>query len=98
MVVHHPVLWGSTSGRSCHNLPLLGFLVGADCIFCDYGIADELCKCSSSVERHALLELGGETNHEAVLLLLVCVHLVQRILRQVVEQLGVVMHRPSTLL
>jgi hypothetical protein len=40
----------------------------------------------SSIERHALLQLGGETDHEAVLLL-VRVHLVRCILWQVVEQL-----------
>jgi hypothetical protein len=74
MVVHHPALQRSTPGRSYHNLPLLGFLMGADCIVCDYDIAEELWKCPSSVERHALLQLGGETDHEAVLLLLVHVH------------------------
>jgi hypothetical protein len=45
-----------------------------------------------------LLQLGGETYHEAVLPLLVRVHLVRRILRQVVELLGIVMHGPSSLL
>jgi hypothetical protein len=50
------------------------------------------------VERHALLYLGGEANHEAVLLLVIGVPLVWHILYQVVEQLGVVMHGPSTLL
>jgi hypothetical protein len=88
----------STTGWSCHNLPLLGFLVGADCIIHDHDIADELWKRPFSVERHALLQLGGETNHEAVLLLVVRVHLVWRILRQVVELLGVVMHGHSVLL
>jgi hypothetical protein len=98
VVVHYPVLQSSTIGRSCHNLTLLGFLVGVDCIIRDDDIADELWKCPSSVERHALLLLGGETNHEAVLLLLIRVHLFQRILCQVVEFLGVVVHGPSTLL
>jgi hypothetical protein len=78
---------GGTSGQSCHNLPLLGFLMGTDCIVHDYDIADKLWKCPSSVEHHALLQLGGETDHEAVLLLLVRVHLVRCILWQVVEQL-----------
>jgi hypothetical protein len=55
MVVHRPVLQGSTTGQSNHNLPLLGFLVGADCIIHNHDIADELWKCPSSVERHALL-------------------------------------------
>jgi hypothetical protein len=95
VVVHCPVLQRSTTGWSCHNLSLLGFLVGADCIVYDHDIADELWKCPSSVERHALLQLGGETDHKVVLLLLVRIHLVQRILRQVVELLGVVMHGPS---
>jgi hypothetical protein len=71
--------------------------MGADCIICDYGIADELWKCPSIVECHALLQLGGETDHEAVILL-VHVQLVRCILHQVVEQLGVVRHEPSTLL
>jgi hypothetical protein len=98
MVVHCPVFWRSTTRWSCHSLPHLGFLVSADCIIRDDDIIDKLWKSPSSVERHALLQLGGEIDHEAVLLLLICVHLVQRILRQVVEQLGVVMHGPSALL
>jgi hypothetical protein len=56
------------------------------------------CPVPSHVERHALLQLGGEANHEVVLLLVIGVHLVWHILCQVVEQLGVVMHGPSTLL
>jgi hypothetical protein len=32
----------STTRWSCHNLPLLGFLVGADGIICDHDIADKL--------------------------------------------------------
>jgi hypothetical protein len=55
MVVHRPVLRRSTTGWSGHNLPLLGFLVGADCIIHDHHITDELWKRPSSVERHALL-------------------------------------------
>jgi hypothetical protein len=55
VVVHHLVLRGSTSGRSCHNLPLLGFLVGVDRIVYDDDIADKLGKCPSRVERDALL-------------------------------------------
>jgi hypothetical protein len=98
MVVHRLVLRRSTTGWSCHNLPLLGFLVGVDCIVRDHDIADELWKCSPGVECHVLLQLGGETDHEAVLLLLVCIHLVRRILRQVVDLLGVVVHGPSVLL
>jgi hypothetical protein len=93
--VHHPVLRRSTTGRSCHILLLHGFLMGADCIVCDHDVADGLWKCPSSVECHALLQLGGETDHEAVILLLVRVHLVQRIMCQVVELLGVVMHESS---
>jgi hypothetical protein len=42
VVVHRPVLQGSTTGWSSHSLPLLGFLVGADCIICDHDTADEL--------------------------------------------------------
>jgi hypothetical protein len=55
VVVHRPVLQRSTTDWSSHNLPLLGFIVGADCIIYDHDIVDELCKCPSSVERHALL-------------------------------------------
>jgi hypothetical protein len=55
MVVHHPVLRGSTFRWSYHNLPLLDFLVGVDCIVRDDDIDDKLWKCPSSVERHALL-------------------------------------------
>jgi hypothetical protein len=98
VVVHYVVLRRSTIGWSCDNLPLLGFLVGADGIVRNHDIADKLWKFSLGVEHHALLQLGGETDHEAVLLLLICVHLVRRILLQVVEQLGVVVHEPSTLL
>jgi hypothetical protein len=55
MVVHRPILRRSTTGWSSHNLPLLGFLVSADCIVRDHDIADKLWKCPSSVEHHALL-------------------------------------------
>jgi hypothetical protein len=82
---------------SYYSLPPLGFLVGVDCIVRDHDIADELWKCPSSVEHHALLQLGGETDHEAVLLLLVRVYLVRCILCQMVELLGVVVHGPSAL-
>jgi hypothetical protein len=98
VVVHRPVLQRSTTRWSNHSLPLLGFLVGADGVVCYHDIADELWKCPSSVERHALLLLGGETDHEVILLLLIGVHLVRRILRQMVELPGVVMHESSSLL
>jgi hypothetical protein len=81
VVVHRPILWRSTTGWSSHNLPLLRFLVGADGVVHDHDVADERWKCPSSLECHALMELGGETDHEAVLLLLISVHLVRRILR-----------------
>jgi hypothetical protein len=97
VVVHRSVLWRSTTKWSSHNLPLLGFLVSTDCIIRDHDVADKLWKCPSSVERHALLQLVGETDHEAVLPF-VRVHLVRRILRQMVELLGVVVHEPSSLL
>jgi hypothetical protein len=42
VVVHHLVLRRSTTGRSCHNLSLLGFLVSVDCIVCDDDIANKL--------------------------------------------------------
>jgi hypothetical protein len=98
VVVHRMVLRRSTIGWSSHSLPFLGFLVCVDCVIRDHDVADELWKCPSGVELHALLQLGGETEHEAVLLLFVRVHLVWRILRQVVELLGVVVHGPSSLL
>jgi hypothetical protein len=41
VMVHHPVPWRSTTGWSCHNLPLLCFLVGADLIIRDDDIADK---------------------------------------------------------
>jgi hypothetical protein len=97
MVVHCPILRGNTSELSCHNLPLLGFLASADYIVRDDDIANKLWKCPSSVARHVLLQLGGKTDHEVVLLL-IRVHLVRRILRQVVEYLGIVLHITSTLL
>jgi hypothetical protein len=98
MVVHRPVLRRSTTGWSSHNLPLLSFLVGANGVVHDHDVADEFWKCPSSVERHALLYLGGETDHKAVLLLLIGVHLIRRILHQMVELLGVIVHGPSSLL
>jgi hypothetical protein len=55
VVVHRPILWGSTTGWSCHNLPIISFLVGAYCIIRDHDIAHKLWKCPSSVECHALL-------------------------------------------
>jgi hypothetical protein len=55
VMVHRPILQRCTTGWSGHNLPLLGFLVGVNCIVRDYDIADELWKCSSSIERHELL-------------------------------------------
>jgi hypothetical protein len=42
VVVHRLVLRGSTSRQSSHNLPLLGFPVGADCFIRDDDIADKL--------------------------------------------------------
>jgi hypothetical protein len=41
-VVVHRRLRGSTSRQSSHNLPLLGFPVGADCFIRDDDIADKL--------------------------------------------------------
>jgi hypothetical protein len=35
---------GCTSGWSCHSLPLLCFLVGADCIICNDDISDKFWK------------------------------------------------------
>jgi hypothetical protein len=96
MVVHRSVIGRSTTGWGIHNLPLLGFLVCVDCVVRDQDVANEFWKCPSSVEHHALLQLSGETEHEAVLLLFVRVHLVWCILCQVVELLGVVMHEPSS--
>jgi hypothetical protein len=55
MVIHHPVLQRSTTGWSYHGLPLLGLLVGTDCVVRDDNIADKLREWPSSVERHALL-------------------------------------------
>jgi hypothetical protein len=41
VVVHHPILRRSTIRRSCHSLPILGYLVSMDCIICDDDIADQ---------------------------------------------------------
>jgi hypothetical protein len=87
MMIHHLVLWRSTTGRSCHNHCLLALLVGADCIIRDDDVVDELWEGSASSEHHALLKLRRETIHEAVLLLLFHVHLIWCIIRQMVEQL-----------
>jgi hypothetical protein len=42
VVVHHSILGRSTAGRSYHNLPLLCFLVCADCLIHDDDITDKL--------------------------------------------------------
>jgi hypothetical protein len=42
MVVHHLVPGRSTAGRSYHNLPLLCFLVGANCLIHSDDITDKL--------------------------------------------------------
>jgi di/tricarboxylate transporter len=42
LVVHRLVPGRSTVGRSYHNLPLLCFLVGVDCLICDDDITDKL--------------------------------------------------------
>jgi hypothetical protein len=51
-----------------------------------------------SLVLSVLLQLGGETIHEMVLFLLIGVNLLQSVLCQMVEQLRIVMHRPSALL
>jgi hypothetical protein len=42
VVVHRPVFQMSTFGRSCHNLPLVSFLMDADCIIHNDDIVDKL--------------------------------------------------------
>jgi hypothetical protein len=42
VVVRRPIPGRTTAGRSCHNLPLLCFLVGTDRIVCYDDIADKL--------------------------------------------------------
>jgi hypothetical protein len=42
VVVHHPIPGRSTVGRSYHNLPLICFFVGVDCLICDDDITDKL--------------------------------------------------------
>jgi hypothetical protein len=42
VVVHRPILRRSTTEWSSHNLPLLGFLMGADGIVCDHDNAHKL--------------------------------------------------------
>jgi hypothetical protein len=41
VVVRHLIPWRSNVVRSCHNLPLLCFLVSVDCIIHDDDIADK---------------------------------------------------------
>jgi hypothetical protein len=55
VVVHHLVPGRSTAEQSCHDLPLLCFLVGVDCIVRDDDITDKLQELPFHVERHALL-------------------------------------------
>jgi hypothetical protein len=80
VIVHRLVPWRGTTRWSYHNLPLLYLLVPMDLIIYDDDIADEVWERPSSVERHALLQLSGEANHEAVLFLVIRVHLVRLIL------------------
>jgi hypothetical protein len=42
VVVHRPIPRMSTIRQSCHNLSLLSFLVGMDCIVRDHDITDKL--------------------------------------------------------
>jgi hypothetical protein len=42
VVVHRPVPWRSTAGQSCHNLPLLCFVMDVDRIVPDDDITDKL--------------------------------------------------------
>jgi hypothetical protein len=37
--IQHPVICGSTTRWGCHSIPLLAFLVSADNIICNDGIA-----------------------------------------------------------
>jgi hypothetical protein len=72
--------------------------VCADLIIHDDGVADEVRKSAAHAKRKALLKLGRKPVHETVLLLLISVNLLWSILCQMVEELSILMHEPSTLL
>jgi hypothetical protein len=97
-MMHHLVLWRRTTGWGCHRLPLLALLVSTDHIIRNDSVGHKLRESPASVERKALIELGGQAPHEAHLLLSVGVDMFWRILYQMVEQLGVVVHRSPVLL
>jgi hypothetical protein len=67
------------------------------CKFSRFGLV-AYSKIGEFIELARSSRLSGETDHETVLLLFVRVHLVRRILRQMVELLGVVVHGSSSLL
>jgi hypothetical protein len=68
-----------------------------DHIVCDDGVADKLSEGFTSIERKALLKLSRQASHEAVLLLFISVSLLWCILRQLIEDLGVVVDGSSAL-
>jgi hypothetical protein len=55
---HHPILVRSTTRWGCHNL-LLAFLMSMDGIIRNAFIANKFQENPISVERKALLKLGG---------------------------------------
>jgi hypothetical protein len=97
-MVHHPVVQRDTAGWGCHNLPVLAFLVRTDFIIRDDSITDEVRESAAHAKGKALLWLGQKSIHGTVLHLLISINLLQSILRQMVEELGVLMHGPSALL
>jgi hypothetical protein len=57
--IHHLVFQRIATKWGCHSLPLLALLMSIDGIVRYNGIAEELSKGASTVERQMLLKLGG---------------------------------------
>jgi hypothetical protein len=56
---NHPVLGRSTPIWGCQSLLLLAFFVSTDCVIHDNGITHKFQENPMSIERKALLKIGG---------------------------------------